>query len=147
LKISLTSAAFAALLVLSTYRLYKWHSVKVDSKNFLTFNIDDSELTIRQVGVEPQTTRDDAAAEALQELASLAFDQRDFTQATTLLRRALAIREQAQGPEHLDVAGVLQRLGASLRQLGDLAEAEPLLKRALAICATCSTPIRRTVSP
>src|SRR5262249_23016341 len=72
-----------------------------------------------------------AIAATLQELGWLLFNRGEFLEAAALFRRALAIREQAQGPEHLDVAGALQGLGASLRRLGELSQARPLLESAL----------------
>jgi tetratricopeptide (TPR) repeat protein len=48
-----------------------------------------------------------------------------------LYERALAIREQALGPDHPSTVNSLQRLGVLLRDKGDLTEAEPLLRELL----------------
>ena len=47
--------------------------------------------------------------------------------------RALAIREKALGPAHLDTADTLNNLGALSRTQGDFAGARRLIERALAI--------------
>ena len=126
-------AAFAASLLFSTYQLYRRRLPKLVSDDSWGFDFNDISRKPTPSDAESKTNANDSAAEALQELASLVFGQRDFLQAATLFRRALTIREQAQGLEHPDVANVLQGLGASLRLSGEIAEAEPLLKRALAI--------------
>ena len=46
------------------------------------------------------------------------------------MRRALAIDEQSYGPDHPDVARVLNNLAALLRATKRLAEAQPLMRRA-----------------
>jgi tetratricopeptide (TPR) repeat protein len=50
-----------------------------------------------------------------------------------LVRRALAIREKALGPDHPEVAESLNNLANVYRGRGRFAEAEPLLERALPI--------------
>ena len=57
----------------------------------------------------------------------------DYAQAEPLYRRALAIAEKAQGPEHPDTVTKVQNLGVMLRDAGKLNEAEELLSRALTI--------------
>jgi len=56
-----------------------------------------------------------------------------YSAAEPLLRRALAICEQAIGPEHPDTALSLKNLAFLLQDQGDLAAARPLFERALAI--------------
>ena len=56
-----------------------------------------------------------------------------YTKARPLKERALAIREQALGPEHPDTATSVNNLAELLRAQGDLAGARPLYERALAI--------------
>jgi tetratricopeptide (TPR) repeat protein len=56
-----------------------------------------------------------------------------YSQAFQLLRDALAIREKALGPEHLDTGASLDNLALLLLHRGDLAGARPLFERALAI--------------
>ncbi len=55
------------------------------------------------------------------------------TQAEPLYKRALAIWEQALGPNHLAVAAGLNNLAELYRHQGQYAQAEPLYQRALAI--------------
>lgn len=57
----------------------------------------------------------------------------DYAKAEPLLRRALAIREKALGPDHPDTATSLNNLALLYQYVGDYAKAEPLLQRALAI--------------
>ena len=49
------------------------------------------------------------------------------------MRRALAIDEKSFGPDHADVATVLNNLAQLLQATGRFSEAEPMLRRALAI--------------
>ena len=56
-----------------------------------------------------------------------------FAVAKPLLERALAIREQALGPNHPDTARSLNNLAALYNNQGDYEQAKPLLERALAI--------------
>jgi tetratricopeptide (TPR) repeat protein len=67
-------------------------------------------------------------------------------QAEPLLRRALAIDEASYGPDHPDVATILNNLAALLRDTGRLAEAEPLFRRALAIHEASLGPDHSTVA-
>lgn len=55
-----------------------------------------------------------------------------FGEGRRLEERSLALRRQAYGERHAEVAESLHRLGALARQLGDLAAAEPLLVAATA---------------
>jgi class 3 adenylate cyclase/tetratricopeptide (TPR) repeat protein len=62
------------------------------------------------------------------------FQQRGaFTIAEALNERALAIREQALGPDHLDVAHSLNSLALAYESQGRYTEAEPLHIRSLTI--------------
>ncbi len=56
-----------------------------------------------------------------------------YDQAETQLRAALALREEAQGVDHLDTADTLNNLALVLEQRGDLDAAEDLYRRALRI--------------
>jgi hypothetical protein len=56
-----------------------------------------------------------------------------WTQAESVMRRSLAIVEQAYGTEHPAVATRLGNLAGVLRETNRFAEAEPLMHRALAI--------------
>jgi len=57
----------------------------------------------------------------------------DYAKAEPLLRRALAIREQALSPDRVGIAQSLHSLTRLLEVKGDRAVAEPLSRRALAI--------------
>jgi tetratricopeptide (TPR) repeat protein len=56
-----------------------------------------------------------------------------YSEAEPLMRRALAIDEQAYGPEHTKVATDLNNLTQLLQSTNRLSEAEPMMRRALAI--------------
>ena len=73
------------------------------------------------------------AADSLSAIAQDNYAQGKFTEAESLYKRALELREKALGAEHLDVATDLNNLGAMYIARGKFAEAEPLLKRSLAI--------------
>src|SRR5439155_297783 len=60
-------------------------------------------------------------------------DTGDYGRAEPLYQRALAIREQALGPQHPDVALSLNTLAGLYRAKWDYGRAEPLHQRALAI--------------
>ncbi len=77
-----------------------------------------------------------ALASALYRLGILRRQQGKFPEAERLYRRALAIRERQQGPNHPDVAVVLNNLAALEAAEGDEAAAQPLLERALTIRQT-----------
>src|SRR5262249_36564114 len=57
----------------------------------------------------------------------------EYAKAEPLFKRGLSIMETAIGPESLDLAHALNRLGTLYEDEGEYAKAEPLLKRALAI--------------
>ena len=54
---------------------------------------------------------------------------RSLLPSRALLRDALAIREDALGPEHPDTATALNNLANLFRDQGDYAEARPLFER------------------
>jgi tetratricopeptide (TPR) repeat protein len=66
-------------------------------------------------------------------LAGLLQAMGDYAAAEPLYRRALAIAEKAQGPEHPETGVRLGNLAGLLQDMGDYAAAEPLFQRALAI--------------
>jgi len=72
-------------------------------------------------------------AEALNRQVMQLLNQGRYGEAIPLAQRALAIREQALGPEHPDVATSLNNLAYLYKTLGDYPKAEPLYQRALAI--------------
>jgi tetratricopeptide (TPR) repeat protein len=59
--------------------------------------------------------------------------QAKYSEAEALNKRALAIREQALGANHPDVAHTLNNLAVVYESQGKYSEAEELYKRALAI--------------
>jgi Flp pilus assembly protein TadD len=61
------------------------------------------------------------------------FVRHSFAKAEPLYQRALALREQALGPNHPEVAQSLNNLAIIYSAQGRKAKAEPLLQRALAI--------------
>ena len=74
-----------------------------------------------------------AEAAALTQQAFALYQHGRCAEAEPLCMRALAIREQALGPEHPDVARSLNNLAVIYEMQARCAEAEPLHKRALAI--------------
>ena len=72
-------------------------------------------------------------AQALNNLALLHWEYGRFDAAEPLYRRALAINEEAFGPQHPEVAFLLHNLGRLAWDRGDPAAALPLFQRALAI--------------
>ena len=70
-----------------------------------------------------------------------------YPDAEMLFKRALAIDEKAQGPEHPDVASILNNLAAVYDDEGRYAEAEPLDKRALAIQEKAWGPMTQKSPP
>ena len=71
--------------------------------------------------------------QTLNNLANVYRDQGKYGEAEDLLKRALAIREQALGANHPDVAASLVNLANVYRDQGKYGEAEGLYKRALII--------------
>jgi tetratricopeptide (TPR) repeat protein len=72
-------------------------------------------------------------ASSLDRLAKLYYDQGRYSDAETLLVRALAISEQQLGADHPDTAASLNNLAELYKSIGQYSNAEPLLVRALAI--------------
>jgi tetratricopeptide (TPR) repeat protein len=70
---------------------------------------------------------------AVNNLALVLINQRDFASARPLCDRAIAITEKAYGPEHPITATCLNNLGGLLLDSGDFASALPLFERALEI--------------
>ena len=83
----------------------------------------------------PQVERpeDLRVATNLNNLGSSYQTEGKYTEAESLYKRALAIREKALGPEHPSVARSLNNLAGLYRAQGRYAEAEPLYQRSLAI--------------
>ncbi|MCC9000405.1 MAG: tetratricopeptide repeat protein, partial [Candidatus Contendobacter sp.] len=77
--------------------------------------------------------RTEAEADRLSETGGTLYQQGRYQEAEELYRRALAIREQALGPDHPGTAASLNNLAVVLNAQGRLADAEALHRRALAI--------------
>jgi tetratricopeptide (TPR) repeat protein len=73
-------------------------------------------------------------AELLGRAGSYFHSRAAYVEARSLLERALAIRENVLGPEHLETAMSLNNLAVLLWDQGDLVGARPLYERTLAIC-------------
>ena len=70
------------------------------------------------------------AAQLLNRAGSYLKDRARYAEAEPLCRRALAIYEQASGPDHPDTAYALNNLELVLFGQGRYGEAEPLVRRA-----------------
>jgi|SRR5829696_6824816 len=81
----------------------------------------------------PELPGDESEACRLHEQALLCLDEGRYDEAERLQLRALAIAEERLGPDHLDVASILNGLGVIHKYQGRYAEAEPLYRRALGI--------------
>jgi tetratricopeptide (TPR) repeat protein len=82
----------------------------------------------------------DQAAQVYEDLDLYLSFRGDFAAALPHSRRALAIREEALGPDHPDTASSLNNLGYLLQDMGDLAGARPYYERALAITEATMGP-------
>ncbi len=71
----------------------------------------------------------------LSNLAGCYYKQGKYTEAEPLIKRALAIEENALGPEHPRVAASLMNYAALLRKTGRTTEAAKMEDRAKAIHA------------
>ncbi|GAC1701243.1 MAG: hypothetical protein PVS3B3_28650 [Ktedonobacteraceae bacterium] len=74
------------------------------------------------------------AARLLNQAANYLSTHAQYVQAETLLKQALAIREQVLPTNHPDIASTKSDLGLLYLTQGKYQQAEPLLEHALAIC-------------
>ena len=87
----------------------------------------------------PSLQRIEAASESLasaslaHKVACYLLRRGRYTEAEPLFQRALQIREQALGPEHLEVAATLNTMAVLSLNQSKFAQAEPLFQRALQI--------------
>jgi tetratricopeptide (TPR) repeat protein len=79
-------------------------------------------------------------AELLDRAAGYFHGRAAYVEARPLKERALAMRENALGPEHPHTATSLNNLALLLQDQGDLAGARPLYERTLAICEKALSP-------
>jgi len=80
---------------------------------------------------------------SLYSLATYYEDRKEYDKAAIQYERALQIKEEANGPNHPDVAAILQRYARLLQKAKQPSEAANLLLRADAILARSSTPSPR----
>src|SRR5262245_138444 len=96
-------------------------------------------IFISMLIAEPFLNSDRAFGQSLEEAARLnqeaiqLFDQGRYADAEPLYKRSLAIQEKTLGPNHPNVASLLNNLAELYEAQGRYADAEPLLKRSLAI--------------
>jgi len=86
------------------------------------------EKAIRQFGQMDTNT-----AQVFSKLGFYNYVKANFSEAESLTRRALNIKEKLLGDEHPDVANSLNNLGIIYLQQGKYSETEPLYQRALTI--------------
>ncbi len=80
------------------------------------------------------------AAKLLDKAASYLDDHAQFSQAESLYKQALAIKEKVLGSEHADTGVSLNNLARCYMNQGQYAQAEPLYQRALAINEKALSP-------
>lgn len=87
------------------------------------------------IGWAEEASSDEALVQAQKDIdeAKVLDKAGKYGAAVTLSERALAVREKALGPQHLQVAEALDLLGNLLRRRTEFKRAEPLLERALQI--------------
>jgi tetratricopeptide (TPR) repeat protein len=77
---------------------------------------------------------------SLYSLATYYGDRKEYDKAAAQYERALQLKEEANGPNHPDVASILQRYARLLQEAKRPSEAANLLLRADAILAHSSSP-------
>jgi tetratricopeptide (TPR) repeat protein len=77
---------------------------------------------------------------SLYSLATYYEDRKEYDKAANQYERALTLKEAANGPNHPDVAAILQRYARLLQEAKRPSEAANLLLRADAILARSSSP-------
>lgn len=78
---------------------------------------------------------------SLYSLANFYQDRKEYDKAAAQYQRALHIKEETIGPDHPDVASILQRYARLLQEANRPTEAANLLARANAILANSSPPL------
>jgi len=94
----------------------------------------EAELAAAVKVAEAFPDHDERLAASLARLMQIYAFQDKYAEAVGTGKRLLAFRESADGPEHINVAGVLNALAALYMAMGKPDEAGPLLERARAIC-------------
>ena len=77
---------------------------------------------------------------SLYSLANYYHDRKEYDKAAAQYERALNIKEEMSGPDHPDIAAILQRYARLLQEAKRPTEAANLLARADAILAHSSAP-------
>lgn len=77
---------------------------------------------------------------SLYSLANFYHDRKEYDKAAEQYQRALHIKEEISGPDHPDIAAILQRYARLLQEAKRPTEAANLLARANAILANSSPP-------
>ncbi len=77
---------------------------------------------------------------SLYSLATYYEDRKEYDKAAVQYERALKLKEASSGPNHPDVAAILQRYARLLQAANRQSEAANLLLRSEAILAQTSTP-------
>lgn len=80
------------------------------------------------------------AAQLLERAGSYLLDLAQYAQVEILYRRAVSIREQIQGQDHLDTARALHLLALLYAAQSNYEQAEPLFQRALALYERLAGP-------
>ncbi len=90
--------------------------------------------------IEQEHFTSSAARRLLYQMGHYLTDHARYSEAEAFLQHSLHICEQALGPDHPEVASLLQGLAALYYEQGKYAEAEPLFLRALHICEQALGP-------
>src|SRR5690348_9264537 len=84
------------------------------------------------VGVSAAHSQIEDKAAALDAEVIRLYRRGKYAEATEIAKQALAAKEKAYGPEHLEVATSLNNLALLYQELGRYADAEPLYMKSLA---------------
>jgi serine/threonine-protein kinase len=98
-----------------------------------SFRTAEAEALLRQSHAEFHRQLGADHPDVMQSLATLRTTQEHFQEAEELTRRVLEIRENALGPEHLEVVPLLKQLSRIVAAQGNLSESEALNRRILTI--------------
>lgn len=111
-------------------RLYEQFTALPDKRSPVALELTARAHSLRIVALGPQAPR---LSVSLNILANVCRDLGDHANAQAALEHSLALQEAAYGPEHVEVASALHRLGVFHFYCGALSTAEPLYLRALAL--------------
>ena len=149
---SLLRMAWAIFLFMCLLTGCTHHSRKPSSSSRITFPLETQESVKSDTSsVEQQLLATVKDAErlgpgnplllsSLYSLATYYEDRKEYDKAANQYERALKLKEEANGPNHPDVAAILQRYARLLQEANRPSEAANLLLRADAILAQSSPP-------